>query len=240
MNLKTERAIDRSRWLAALHVKGNADEVLWGRMEEAEALLFEAAVPRTTYRIMQRADVQTCGFSIEKHLEGCHKVIILAATLGAGVDQLLRRMQIADMALAVIIDSGASVLIEQVCDALEEELRQKLSSGNARQMSATGQTGAAAQTDTGASAEYMTSRFSPGYGDYPITEQSRIIRYLDAQRQIGLHITADSLMIPRKSITALIGVADHPVTGKLATCTECVLRDKCTLRKEGKYCGSRF
>ena len=43
--------------------------------------------------------------------------------------------------------------------------------------------------------------------------------------------------VPRKSVTALIGISDHPVTGRLATCGECVLREKCTLRKEGKFCG---
>jgi hypothetical protein len=49
---------------------------------------------------------------------------------------------------------------------------------------------------------------------------------------------ADSLMIPRKSVSALIGLADHPVKGKLATCNECVLKEKCLLRKEGKFCGN--
>lgn len=47
-------------------------------------------------------------------------------------------------------------------------------------------------------------------------------------------------MIPRKSITAVLGISDHPVKGKLATCNECVLRDKCELRKEGGFCGDRF
>jgi len=87
---------------------------------------------------------------------------------------------------------------------------------------------------------FTTPRFSPGYGDWPITEQSRIIRLLDGQRQIGLNVTKDSLMVPRKSITAVIGISDHPVKGCLATCDECVLRDKCLLKKEGKFCGDKL
>ena len=117
------------------------------------------------------------------------------------------------MAKAVIIDCGASVLIEQLADEFQAEINV---------------------------GPFTTPRFSPGYGDWSITEQARIIRLLDGQRQIGLNVTKDSLMIPRKSITAVIGIADHPVKGCLATCTECVLKDKCELRKEGKFCGDKL
>lgn len=224
MNINRNRPICRDLWMAALHAKGQADARLTAQLSEAEKLLFAAARPKAVYKLMAKDDVKTKGFSIEKHLEGCHKVIVMAATLGIGVDNLLRKTQITDMAMAVMIDSGASVLIEQVCDDFEQQIKQRMLSS-------------ASSDGPELRPEYMTSRFSPGYGDYPLTEQSRIIGYLDAQRQIGLHVTADSLMIPGKSITALMGIADHPVTGRLATCNECVLKDKCTLRKEGKFCG---
>ena len=145
----------------------------------------------------------------------------MAVTLGVGVDQLLRKTQVTDMALAVIIDSGASVLIEQLADDFQEEIVKKPEASD--------------RNNT-----FTTPRFSPGYGDWPITEQARIVRLLDGQRQIGLNITKDSLMIPRKSITAVIGISDHPVKGCLATCDECVLQDKCLLKKEGKFCGDKL
>lgn len=211
--------VDRESWLEALRIKGSPDEALLQQMDEAESLLLEEAMPRTVYRIMERDAVQTVGFSIEKHLEGCEKVVLLGATLGIGVDNLLRRVQVTDMARVVLLDSGASVLIQQVCDGLEEGIRERL---------------------TREGTAYLTSRFSPGYGDYPITEQAQIVRLLDGQRRIGLTVTASSLMIPRKSITALMGIADHLVTGRLAGCRECVLKEKCNLRKEGKFCGDRF
>lgn len=302
MKINSSSPICRDRWLAALHVKGQAGAQLTAQFSEAEKLLFAAASPKGVYKIMERNDVKTKGFSIEKHLEGCYKVIVMAATLGIGVDNLLRKTQVTDMAMAVMIDSGASVLVEQVCDDFEQRIRQRIQgselnrgldaaglgadrvanggsdvvgadAGRAAngELNAVDAAGMNARTsnadkihvdkvdvhreDVGepngelnvhrddvagpdvAPLMYMTSRFSPGYGDYPLTEQSRIIGYLDAQRQIGLHVTSDSLMIPGKSITALIGIADHPVTGRLATCNECVLKEKCTLRKEGKFCG---
>lgn len=291
------RPVCRDRWMAALRMKREQVDAqvalqLAKQMDEAEKLLLSVARPKATYRVMERESIQTKGFSIEKHLEGCHKVIVVAATLGIGVDTLLRKTQITDMALAVVIDSGASVLIEQVCDDFEQQIRRHLQGSalngdpKAAGTDACGTDGNSAavvginacgtggnelgvcgsdagggagihmrgdgrepdadvpvKPDAGAlnTAEqpqiYVTSRFSPGYGDYPLTEQSRIIGCLDAQRQIGLHVTADSLMIPGKSVTALMGIADHPVTGRLATCNECVLKEKCTLRKEGKFCG---
>ena len=140
------------------------------------------------------------------------KIVVMGATLGAGADHLIRRLQITDMTEAVIADCGASVLIEQVCDAFQKTINDAVDG-------------------------YTTSRFSPGYGDFPIEVQPDMIRYIDGQRKIGLNVTSNNLLVPRKSVTAVIGVSDRPVRGSLATCAECVLRDKCDLRKEGKFCG---
>ena len=227
MNIEITRPINREEWLRALHAKGTADKRLAASLDEGERLLKAAARPKAVYKLIQRADFHIEGAAIEKHLEGCHEIIVMAVTLGIGVDQLIRKTQITDMAMAVILDTGASVLADQLADEFQDHIRQQIE-------------GKAMGTASGDTDVYMTFRFSPGYGDYPITEQTRIVRYLDAQRQIGLNLTSDSLMIPRKSITAVIGVADHPVKGKLATCDQCVLRDKCELRKEGKFCGDRF
>lgn len=221
MNLETNRTIDRKAWLAALNAKGTEDSRLAEQMDEAEKLLKAAARPKAVYRMIEISDILSNdenisagkSLSVEKHLEGCHKAALMAVTLGTDVDQLLRRIQVTDMAMAVIIDSGASVLIEQIADDFQNEIK---------------------------IGPFTTPRFSPGYGDWTITEQARIIRMLDAQKQIGLNVTKDSLLIPRKSITAVIGIADHPVKGCLAICDQCVLKDKCELKKEGKFCGDKL
>ena len=187
MNIAVTAPLDRKRWLAALQSGEEALDSLQAQMDLAEQQLLKAADPKAVYRIMNKA-------------------------LGMGVDDLIRRAQIRDMSMAVILDCGASLLIEEVCDTFQAQID--------------------AQTDG-----YLTARFSPGYGDYPLEYQPLIIRYIDGPRKIGLNVTSNNLMVPRKSVTALIGISDHPVTGRLATCGECVLREKCTLRKEGKFCG---
>ena len=61
---------------------------------------------------------------------------------------------------------------------------------------------------------------------------------LDTARRAGLCVTDTNLMTPRKSVTAILGVSDHPVKGHLAGCGHCVLRTRCEYRKRGKTCAS--
>ena len=140
---------------------------------------------------------------------------LMAATLGTAVDELLRRAAAQDLARSVLLDAVASVAAEQAAVLAENAA--------ARALCREG--------------EYHTGRFSPGYGDLPIELQRRIIPLLDAPRQIGLAVTRSLILTPRKSVTALIGVADHLVTGSLAGCDTCLLREKCEWRKRGMPCG---
>ena len=216
MNIKLPEQINRENWLRYLQVKGEPNERLARQMDEAEKLLLETAQPRGIYRVLNREDLATEGISIEKHLEGCDKVAIMAVTIGSGVDALIRRYELADIAMAMVIDTGASALAEQVGESATKEMTEELAGRNAD--------------------IYFTPGFSPGYGDYPVTHQGQILEYVDAARKTGITLTPGNMMVPAKSITSIVGIADHPVTGRLATCEECVLRDKCDLWREGKHC----
>lgn len=54
------------------------------------------------YRRLPRTalPLENCGSDLTRHLQGCDEVLLLAATLGAEVDKLLRRMELTDIALA--------------------------------------------------------------------------------------------------------------------------------------------
>lgn len=212
MDIRTENKISLKAWLEALGMKEIPDEKIMSEIRKVEQMIISAVSPKAIYRIMEPSELRLEGKSIKRHLSGCQKIVVMGATLGAGADHLIRRLQITDMTEAVIADCGASVLIEQVCDAFQKTINDAVDG-------------------------YTTSRFSPGYGDFPIEVQPDMIRYIDGQRKIGLNVTSNNLLVPRKSVTAVIGVSDRPVRGSLATCAECVLRDKCDLRKEGKFCG---
>ena len=163
--------------------------------------ILAAATPRAVWL---EADVDSLleagilqGGDVMKHLEGCPQALMLAVTLGPGVDAQIRRAGVGDI-------------------AAEAELRQW-----------------AAREE-----KYLTGRFSPGYGDWPITVQPKVAAVLDTARRAGICVLNTNLMTPRKSVTAILGLSDHPVKGHLAGCGHCVLRTRCEYRKRGKTCAS--
>ncbi|MBD5093871.1 MAG: methionine synthase [Subdoligranulum sp.] len=202
--------------LRYLGVPDAGDAALHALLQRAEQTLRGAARPRAVSLRAGREGLAGClqGGDIARHLEGCDTCVLLACTLGAGVDAAQRAANAADMAYAVVLDALASVLAEQIADAAENTLREQAQ----------------------AEGLFLTGRFSPGYGDYPIELQNELLRLVDAPRKIGLCATPTHLLTPRKSITAVLGLAGHPVTGKRAGCAHCALRERCAYRKEGKTC----
>ena len=130
-------------------------------------------------------------------------------TVSAEADKLIRQAAVTDMTESLAYDCLCSAAIEQVCNRAEEEI-------------------------FAGSKVYRTWRFSPGYGDLPISLQKELLYALNAQRRIGLTVTANSLLIPSKSVTAIIGVSDEPITQhKKGGCAECNMRGRCAFSKEG-------
>ena len=51
-------------------------------------------------------------------------------------------------------------------------------------------------------------RFSPGYGDFDISYQKNIFSCLNSEKYIGLTLTDSMLMVPSKSVTAVVGLTE--------------------------------
>ena len=49
------------------------------------------------------------------------------------------------------------------------------------------------------------ARFSPGYGDWTIFDQAKILKILRSGK-IGVRATKSCIMVPEKSVTACIGL----------------------------------
>ena len=110
-------------------------------------------------------------------------------------------------------NSLAAAAIEQVCDEAERLIAERVSE------------------------PYFTFRFSPGYGDYPLDTQKRLLRLLDAPRKIGLSLNDSLLLTPVKSVTAVIGLSDQPIPRGKRGCAICSLRETCAYRRKGTHCG---
>ena len=178
-------------------------------------------MPRAVWRLFDRAadgELAGTGFTpagedIKDFLKDCDQVILMAATLGMEAETLLRRTQAKDMAMALILDAAAGAAVENVCDNLCADL-------------------AAAFAP-----RFLTDRFSPGYGDLPLGQQEDLFRLLDISRRIGVSLTESGLMLPQKSVTALIGVSDRPQSRRGRGCDGCALSADCAYRKDGTSCG---
>ena len=260
--------IDRAEALRYLGVRGAAPAELSADVDRCAALLLETAKPRLTWRLCDRAPdgelIGTgwtpAGEDLSRHLRGCAQAVLLAATLGAEAEILLRRSQRRDLADAVILDACATAAIENVCDNFCADLAAELAPLR------------------------LTARFSPGYGDFPMESQTALFALMDVTRRIGVSLTESGLMLPQKSVTAVIGVWDGageeregqapPLQGGTSEkregqapplrdsvvlpsktadrrgasrsarddastpCETCALADRCAYRKEGKPCGT--
>lgn len=156
------------------------------------------------------------GENIRELLDGCGEAVLMAVTLGQGIDRLLARSSVSNMADAVIIDACASTAIENVADNFEMDLRRELE----------------------AEKLYLTDRFSPGYGDLPLSVQRQLCAALDTQRKIGLSVSPSMLMIPGKSVTALLGISREPKPLRKRGCESCSLFRTCMYRREGRNCSA--
>lgn len=194
-------------------------------IDECEKALLAVINPKYVYRVF---DIQLLddgvkvlgtplflgGNDIRRHLEGCTKCVLFAATVSSGVDMRLRAFEAEDMTKAVVADCLASVAVEQVCNYVDSEVKERLSGYN------------------------QTWRFSPGYGDLPISVQRTFLDVLNAQKLIGLNATENNILTPRKSVTAVIGLSENEISRGRRGCACCNMREVCQFRQKGDHCGS--
>ena len=74
----------------------------------------------------------------------------------------------------------------------------------------------------------LSRRFSPGYGDLPLSFQKDLFRVLDCSRKIGLTLNDSLLMSPSKSVTAIAGTTDEGCV--TSPCDRCNKKD-CSFRR---------
>ncbi len=134
-------------------------------------------IVRCDESVMEIGGIRIQSKDLKKNLSGCEKAALFAVTLGTQVDMLLRRYEIVNIAKAVVFQACAAALLEEHCDAIQRRVAKK-----------------------------TRPRFSPGYGDFSILHQQDFLCVLDTPRKIGMSYTEAKMLIPTKSVTAVIGI----------------------------------
>lgn len=147
--------------------------------------------------------------SLAGHLAGCGEAVLLAATLGVQADQLIQRASIARMSKAVVLQACAAAKLEAYLNAVGHDLARDMEAENL----------------------FLTPRFSPGYGDLPLSCQADLLALLEAGKRIGLGLTADFMLAPVKSVTAVIGLSNTKQSACCQVCQRCP-HTACPFREE--------
>ncbi len=192
-------------------------EMVQSLVEECKGELEEMAVCKSVWRefpLVFRNDVidmgclQTSSRNLSRNLKDCDGVLLFGATLGAKVDMLLGRYEKLQISKAVVLQAAAVAMLEACCDRLMEQLKKEyLVKGR-----------------------YLRPRFSPGYGDFPLECQRKIVPALDLNRRLGVTLTDGLLMMPSKSVTAVVGISRIPADCRVEGCEACGKKD-CVYRR---------
>ncbi len=219
--------------------KEDMNEVMTGLFDEAEKLLqkdskvaYVCDIEDVSFNdegtIVEGTSLVLKGDDIRNLLKYCDKVVVMCATISGYVDTRIKALQITNMPLALVYDACASVAVDQVCDSIQLYIREKMP-------------------------EYVqTMRFSPGYGDLPLTQQQEILDVLEAGKRAGVSLSEGGMLIPVKTVTAVFGLKSiaKSISGNISTvipegkgcgdisvCSKCRMKDSCSMsagKKEEK------
>ncbi|MEA3241189.1 MAG: vitamin B12 dependent-methionine synthase activation domain-containing protein [Pseudomonadota bacterium] len=143
-------------------------------------------------------------------LKNSDDITCYIATLGDGVEgEIERLMSRKRMAEAYILDAMASVAVDNMVSTFRHRLNDEYKNQN----------------------KQLTVCFSPGYCDWPLTEQKKLFKLLDSQ-DVDVELNDSCLMTPRKSISGVFGIQSDTKNSKTLynPCWDCNKTD-CPARR---------
>lgn len=133
--------------------------------------------------LLSFAGAELRSVDLSRNLADCTRVVLFAATIGPQADALIRRTQLGGKAEAAVMQAAGAMFIESFVDALNNKIK----------------------ADEEAAGRKTHPRYSPGYGDVPLSVQQLFFSRLPCSR-IGLTLMDTLIMAPEKSVTAFIGI----------------------------------
>ncbi len=213
MDIRTKEAVRYLRY-----GKNAVDDKTLQEIQDSFRELERLADKKSIYRIFELSlkdenelkigNVEIYSRNLRTNLKDCKQVVLFVATLGTEVDRLIRKMQVVDMAKAVVMQACAATLLEEYCDELQKKIAERMQEQG----------------------KYIRPRFSPGYGDFSIQHQKDVLAMLETSKRIGVTMTDSYMLTPTKSVTAVIGIGDAEMNCNLNSCEECDKTD-CTYRR---------
>ncbi|MBE7070722.1 MAG: Vitamin B12 dependent methionine synthase activation subunit [Ruminococcaceae bacterium] len=169
---------------------------------------FPVSIDGTSVKI---ADVTIESRALARNLAGCTCCVLFAATAGPACDMLVKRASVTSSAYASCCQAAGAAAVEAYCDQINGKIKDEY---EARGL-------------------FARPRFSPGYGDLSIQHQKDWFRLLDVTKNTGIELTDSLLMVPTKSVTAVIGFSSEKLPCIKQGCELCTMSATCAFsRKE--------
>lgn len=155
-------------------------------------------------RIALRGGGLLTGKLVAVHLAGAEEVVLIAATIGERLEDFASQILKRNAAYGLALDGFGTAAIETLAAAT----CQHFSKAAARK------------------GWKSTVPLGPGMVDWPLeVGQKQVFALLDAEK-IGLRLTSSSLMVPRKSVSMVVGLGPQVTRGG-GTCAYCDKRATC-------------
>jgi hypothetical protein len=115
--------------------------------------------------------------------------VLCMVTIGPALEAAVDAYHAAgELSRSVVLDALGSAAVEIAADAANEIIRTEVESREMR----------------------CSRRYSPGYGDWGVSEQRWILEALEAER-LGVSLTEGCMMVPHKSSTFAVNIGTNPM-----------------------------
>lgn len=146
---------------------------------------------------------------IPPFIRGSGSLVLFVVTIGDKIEKEAGILTSGtDPLSGYLLDRIGSFAVESLAERLEKRLRK----------------------DYSLIKKSVSSRFSPGYCDWPVEEQFKMIKALDFSKA-GVELTEGCMMLPKKSISAIAAVAGADVFKDfVSSCDICEMKE-CDFRR---------
>ena len=148
----------------------------------ARAVFMELPV-RVLSQGVEIGNIKINSLSLMRHLSGSERCAVFFATVGIGVDRLIRKYGAISPLFALVSDAAGSERAEALAEAVSLDIKNLAMAAGYK----------------------TTARFSPGYADFPLEHQRDFFELLSVKTKIGVSLSESFLLSPRKTVSAVIG-----------------------------------
>lgn len=146
---------------------------------------------------------------ITSYIHGASNIVLFAVTIGEGLEAEAGKLTSdKDPLNGYLLDRIGSFAVESMAENMERKLRK----------------------DYSLKKKSVSSRFSPGYCDWPIEDQFNAAKIIDLSK-VGIRLTEGCMMVPKKSITAIVAIADEGVFKEYVTSCDICDTKECSYRR---------